>query len=879
MTDPILTPELRSGLDPDDLLVYAPGLQSLAARLVGIDLAEDLLQDTWVRALEKPPQAQQPLGPWLVRVLSNLAISSYRRRSRRSDQECALHESQQLLNGSPTPDEVGAKTEAAERVMGAVSDLDELPRKIISLRYLRGMASGQIGEALELPASTVRWHIQNSVAKMRVSLAEEGRDLPDGWVACLVPLIPLTDPGAMAQLGFKLSAKLGAGSSAGLGAKGAAAAAVNPLVAPVLVASVLAAFIGVMAQLFMGQAVAPSLQAPLITAIVENTALPLSAARAQVPAVLPAIAAPEASRQVAAVPAALATEAASLVDKLVISAPHNPADRHQDSPSLESEEGSLKVQICSRIVGEDRSPLSGAEIALASAMGGFAVSGSDGELRLAMAGTPGMMGLMDGFDVSAPGHATRHVTWPLWIGTQVRLGDLNLAKSRPLTGFVGDTEGNAIAGVSVTASSVGSEKESSPVLTDDKGRFQLPEVPSEQARVTAKIAGFRPGTIHPVDHFEGQLKLELKREEEAPTLALLVLDPSGLPVSGATVSLRRAGYNRVTLTADKNGQVRVPLSASPGNSSGEILTGDVTAFDPAFAFAPTKRQALPLDGQQHILKLNRGCTLKFLVKSRIGAQSLGFRWFHPESIHHPSATIRHGEVSRSNELIIAIAADSASTGSEEGIVILAEGFEPVSFEFRNAAKGSGPIELLLCPEKSVDVHVVQGMAPVKGATVTVSPTHGGPLSYGDVGSILGASIGKTRTYKTDALGAFHIPQHAFEPLTLRVNAPGLAPWFYHHPGTGAAVDLKTIPLEPGGTLVGRTPAAYASRQSVEATHQNGDIEIVSATAAPFYQMHGLAPGTWTVRWIEQGATGASAEVQGRSSTVEIAPGDVTYLDR
>lgn len=866
MTDPSLTPDFVSGLNPDELLVYAPGLQRLASNLVGVDRAEDLLQDTWVRALEKPPTAQQPLGPWLVRVLSNLAVSSHRRRSKRHDWECGLQESQQHLTRLPSPDEIGAELEAADKVMRAVSELDELQREIITLRYLRGMPSGQIGEALELPASTVRWHIQNAVAKMRVSLSKEGRDLSDGWVACVIPLLQMSDRAVVA----KLSA---------LGAMG-------PLGLPVLLASLLVSFIGILAQLFVAQGTHEALRTPLTAVLARSAAPSLETLRVEDGQDLrfPAIPLDEASRQVATTEVA---RMAMAVEGPEIPGPRGPADLHRQANSLEFDDGEIMVQICSRIVGEDQSPLTGAELAWGRSLGGspdgFAVAGSDGRLKLAMLDTSAMLGLTGSFEVSAAGYATRLVTWPFCIGHDVQFGDLSLVRSRPLVGFVVDTEGNPIAGASVTAANIGGKEESSPVVTDDKGRFNLLEVPRKHARVTAKSDGYQSAAIYPEDDFDGQLKLQLKRDDAAPTLALLVVDSSGLAVADAVVSLHRAAHAPATFLADKNGQLRFPLSVPTGASSGSMFTGDVIAFDPALAFAPTRRESLPLDGQQRVLKLEKGRALKFLVKNPNGAQVTGFQWFHPESIHHPSPTIRYGEVSGSSELTIAVADDDAASQSEEGIVVLARGFAPVSFEFRSAPEGASVIELLLSPEETVEVHVIQGAMPVKNAVVTVTPTGGGPLTYGGVQD---AKQGEAWTYTTNAHGAFHMPQRPFQPYLLRVNAADLAPWFHHHSGMGTSVALKTILLEAGGSLVGRTPTVYLTlagspspmQRTLAATHENGRVEEISVGASPFYQMHGLTPGRWTLRWLEHGATESLAEVKSTSHVVEIVAGSVTYLD-
>jgi RNA polymerase sigma-70 factor (ECF subfamily) len=64
---------------------HRPFLWSLCYRMTGSAAdAEDVVQDTFVRAIERPPgRTDQPLRPWLVKVALNLARDLLRRRRRR----------------------------------------------------------------------------------------------------------------------------------------------------------------------------------------------------------------------------------------------------------------------------------------------------------------------------------------------------------------------------------------------------------------------------------------------------------------------------------------------------------------------------------------------------------------------------------------------------------------------------------------------------------------------------------------------------------------------------------------------------------------------------------------------------------------------------
>lgn len=213
--------------DPEELLEYAPGLRALAVRLVGASDADDLLQETWTRALRHPPATDRPAGPWLVRVLMNGARSFRRSNNRRVQTEHLAQPGEGERPVAPTPEELAAEVEVAERLMRAVRGLEGLQGTVISLRYFRGMSSREIGNALDLPASSVRWHLQRALAVLRTQLAAEGRDLPGGWVAALAPLVRLPEiaaardvravaVGQEAFAGAKVAAALGALSIAGL---------------------------------------------------------------------------------------------------------------------------------------------------------------------------------------------------------------------------------------------------------------------------------------------------------------------------------------------------------------------------------------------------------------------------------------------------------------------------------------------------------------------------------------------------------------------------------------------------------------------------------------------------------------------------------------
>src|SRR5262249_60113810 len=75
-------------LQPDRLLEHAGWVRSLARRLVrDAAAADDLAQQTFAAAIERPPSPDRPVRRWLAAVLRNFARQARRTESRRLARE------------------------------------------------------------------------------------------------------------------------------------------------------------------------------------------------------------------------------------------------------------------------------------------------------------------------------------------------------------------------------------------------------------------------------------------------------------------------------------------------------------------------------------------------------------------------------------------------------------------------------------------------------------------------------------------------------------------------------------------------------------------------------------------------------------------------
>ena len=208
----------------DVLLTHASFLRGLAKGLLGDDhAAEDVLQETWVMALERPPANRAKLAGWLSHVTRGLALKRRRGEGRRQrrEQEAARGEALDSV------DEVVQQQEILRRVVDAVLGLGEPYRRVVLMRYYQDLSPREIAARLGVPAATVDSRLHRARAKLRDRL-----DRSDGvgptWAQALVVLTgwkaPATAAGAGAAVatgGFAMAMKSGwalasVGATAGL---------------------------------------------------------------------------------------------------------------------------------------------------------------------------------------------------------------------------------------------------------------------------------------------------------------------------------------------------------------------------------------------------------------------------------------------------------------------------------------------------------------------------------------------------------------------------------------------------------------------------------------------------------------------------------------
>ncbi|MFO0981530.1 MAG: sigma-70 family RNA polymerase sigma factor [Planctomycetota bacterium] len=176
--------EPRVSLDAHRWLVHnARALRSLAHKLVRGEAAEDLIQETLARALERPPRLKS--GSWLRVVCRNLFIAKQRLEMRR-----AAHEPRAAASATaPDTFDVVAHRAAVERVIGALHELSPDAYQVIQLRFYEDLIPTAMAARLSLPLSTVKRRLERAVQHLRESLGAHEECGDRDWRHALLPLL------------------------------------------------------------------------------------------------------------------------------------------------------------------------------------------------------------------------------------------------------------------------------------------------------------------------------------------------------------------------------------------------------------------------------------------------------------------------------------------------------------------------------------------------------------------------------------------------------------------------------------------------------------------------------------------------------------------
>ena len=209
----------------EELVRHEAFLMRLARRLVGNEAAaEDLVQDAFVKALERPPMRREALRAWLATVLRRNAGRVARTGRRRSHREADSARSEQTGGGLAGID---AQLDAHANLLAHLQRLPEGERQALFLRYSEELTPSEIATRLGLPLDTVKTRLRRGRERLRTHLDQRYGDR-SSWAAIFLQVpaagvvstattttIPtLIGKGILMGTGMKVGAAVAAGAVA-----------------------------------------------------------------------------------------------------------------------------------------------------------------------------------------------------------------------------------------------------------------------------------------------------------------------------------------------------------------------------------------------------------------------------------------------------------------------------------------------------------------------------------------------------------------------------------------------------------------------------------------------------------------------------------------
>lgn len=143
------------------------------------DDALDVAQEALLRFMTTIHRfkAGNPVRPWLLRIVRNLAIDQIRRRSVRREAPRSREDDEILfepVDNAPSPEAQVSREELQRRVWEAVGSIKPMYKEILILRDYQDLSYNEIAVVLKIPVGTVMSRLHKARCLVRESLLAMG---------------------------------------------------------------------------------------------------------------------------------------------------------------------------------------------------------------------------------------------------------------------------------------------------------------------------------------------------------------------------------------------------------------------------------------------------------------------------------------------------------------------------------------------------------------------------------------------------------------------------------------------------------------------------------------------------------------------------------
>ena len=145
---------------------YEGPLLQYAVRFTGtLDAARDVVQDTFLRLWQRPPDSDDHSAQWLFTVCRNRAIDIARKERRMKPFDNEFAESRPDTDLSPA--DAAARGEAISHASSAVAELPANQQEVIRLKFQNGFSYKEIAGITGLSVTNVGYLIHTGVKTLR----------------------------------------------------------------------------------------------------------------------------------------------------------------------------------------------------------------------------------------------------------------------------------------------------------------------------------------------------------------------------------------------------------------------------------------------------------------------------------------------------------------------------------------------------------------------------------------------------------------------------------------------------------------------------------------------------------------------------------------
>ncbi len=201
MADPMTDPTTA------DLLQHVQFVRNLARRLVrDEDEVDDVVQQSFLRAVQSPPRHGGNLRAWFAVVVRNVVYRQARGRKAMGDAHWRAAEE---TDHAESADRTAERADFQLAISEAVHRLPEPFRTVIVMRFFDELSIDEAAEALGVPRETVRSRQRRGLARLREHMAEIDERKGTDWRAVAIAWLgeePLSGEAVVGTSGALLTA-------------------------------------------------------------------------------------------------------------------------------------------------------------------------------------------------------------------------------------------------------------------------------------------------------------------------------------------------------------------------------------------------------------------------------------------------------------------------------------------------------------------------------------------------------------------------------------------------------------------------------------------------------------------------------------------------